>query len=64
MNPYLANLEQFGIKSELYEEGIRSNYFVLNKKGEVYFIKSLSIRFAIIDLTNIDAKNWVKSIIK
>jgi hypothetical protein len=28
INPYLADLEQFGIKSELYEEGILSKYFV------------------------------------
>jgi alpha-glucosidase len=37
---------------------------VRNEKGEVYLINSLSIKFAMVDFTNPDAWNWMKSIIK
>jgi alpha-glucosidase (family GH31 glycosyl hydrolase) len=30
MNPYLADLAEFGIKSELFEEAIRKDYFIKN----------------------------------
>jgi hypothetical protein len=30
MNPYLADLAEFGIKSELFEEAISKDYFIKN----------------------------------
>ena len=59
-NPYLADLEEFNITSDLFRHGFDNNYFVKNAKNEVYFINSVSIRFAFIDLTNKDARTWVK----
>jgi alpha-glucosidase len=64
LNPYLADLKEFNIESELFREGLERDFFVKTTANEVYFINSLSIRFAIIDLTNKDACLWTKEIIK
>ena len=64
LNPYLADLQEFDIESKLFKEGLVREFFVKTIKNEVYFINSLSIRFAIIDLTNQAARVWIKEIIK
>jgi alpha-glucosidase len=48
----------------LFVEGCEKGYFVKNSAGEPYLIKSVSIKFAMIDFTNPEAKQWCKHIIK
>ena len=65
INPYIQDTSEVeGIRQDQFTEGCDKGYFVKNKDGEVYLINSLSIRFAMVDFTNPDAWNWMKSIIK
>lgn len=64
LNPYLADLQEFNVESELFKEGIERDFFVKTPNNEVYLINSLSIKFAIIDFTNEAARVWTKEIIK
>lgn len=64
INPYFANLTDASIKRNLFLEGDSNGYFIKNTTGQTYLIKSVSIEFAIIDLTNPQARSWMKSIIK
>ena len=41
-----------------------NGYFIKNNVGETYLIHSVSIQFAMVDFTNPDAWNWMKSLIK
>lgn len=60
LNPYLANTNEFGVKSELFSEALLNDYFVKTKKGKPYQVQSVSIKMGLIDLTNPDARVWVK----
>lgn len=60
LNPYLADTNDFGVHSDLYQEGLENDYFVKNRQGEVYYIYSVSIRIVMIDLTNPAARKWCK----
>jgi alpha-glucosidase len=64
INPYFANLTDASITRNLFLEGDNLGYFIKNKQGTTYLIKSVSIQFAMIDLTNPQARTWMKSIIK
>lgn len=48
----------------LYKEGKAKQYFVLDQQHQVYLIKSTTFNAGIIDLTNPDAYEWYKGIIK
>lgn len=64
-SPYIADLTQIGVDAgKLFVEGCEKGYFVKNSAGEPYLIKSVSIKFAMIDFTNPEAKQWCKHIIK
>ena len=65
INPYIADLSSVdAIRQHQYAIGEENGYFVKNADGETYVINSLSIKFAIIDLTNPEAWNWTKKLIK
>lgn len=64
INPYFANLNDASISRNLFKEGEQFGYFIKNSTGLPYLIKSVSIEFAMIDLTNPKARNWMKNIIK
>ena len=66
LNPYIADLSTFvtNLRQNLFEIGQKNGYFVKNKTGETYLINSLSIQFATVDLTNPQARVWIKSVIK
>lgn len=55
INPYFANVTDPAIERNLFQEGHQNGYFVKNLNGETYLIQSISIQFAMVDLTNPDA---------
>jgi len=65
INPYIANVTGMDhVRQNQFKEGSEKGYFLKNKDGDVYLMYSLSIEFAIIDLTNPKAREWTKNIIK
>ena len=58
INPMLSN---DGI---LYEEADQKGYLVKNHRGESYIIQMTGFEVGLIDLTNLAACQWIKSIIK
>ena len=65
LNPYFSNPSQYTNQSRhnFYEEGIEKGYFVKHANGSTYTLFSLSIEFAMVDLTNPDAVVWMQEII-
>jgi alpha-glucosidase len=67
ISPFFSDPSNFtnstSIRRNLYQEGITNEYFVKNSLGEPYVMKSLSIEFCMLDLTNPDAVMWMKNII-
>jgi sulfoquinovosidase len=62
---YIGDLSDIGVDtSDYFSEGDQKGYFVKNKEGKTYSLYSVSLRFAIIDFTNPDAREWCKNIIK
>ena len=45
----------------LYQEGIQNNYFVYNKQNRPYVLRSGSIEFCMLDVTNPAARRWMKA---
>lgn len=58
INPFLA------VEKPLYKEASAKGYTVKNKDGEDYYVTITTFPAAMIDLTNPDAREWVKGIIK
>ena len=58
VNPYLAD------KGPLYEHAKKMGYFVKDKKGKDYKIRTPGFPAYIVDLTNKKAYKWLKEIIK
>jgi len=58
INPYL------NIYGNLYQIAEKADYLVKNKDGTTFLTKATSFDFGIVDLTNNDAYNWFKEIIK
>ena len=50
--------------SKQYNEAKEKGYCVMKENGEIYHVKSTTFDAAIVDLTNPDAFNWYKNIIK
>lgn len=57
-NPFLA------IEKPLYKEATSKGYCVKDKDGNDYLVKITTFPAAMVDLTNPDAYNWIKEIIK
>lgn len=51
-------------RNNLVEEGKERGYYVKTKKGESYVISSGTIKFYLLDVTNPDARTWMKYILK
>ena len=64
INPYFSNITENFIRNNYFEEGVEKGYFIKNKDGSPYLIRSVSIHFATVDLVNPDARVWIKNIIK
>lgn len=64
LNPYLADLSELGIDNDLFAYGVQNDFFVKNQRNEVYIIQSVSIKIAMIDLTNPKAFDWAKQIVR
>ncbi|MCR5208005.1 MAG: alpha-glucosidase [Eubacterium sp.] len=58
INPFLA------VEKPLYKEASEKGYTVKNKDGEDYYVTITTFPAAMIDLTNPDAWEWIKDIIK
>jgi len=58
INPYLVK------DGDLYKEGIEKGYFVLSEEGDEYLIDFGEFFCGAIDLTNSEAYDWFKEIIK
>ncbi|MCR5041837.1 MAG: alpha-glucosidase [Clostridia bacterium] len=58
VNPFLA------IEGRLYEEASAKGYCVKNKAGEDYLVTITTFPAAMVDLTNPDAYEWLKNVIK
>ncbi len=57
-NPFLA------IEKPLYKEASEKGYCVKNKEGKDYYVTITTFPAAMVDLTNPDAWEWLKNIIK
>lgn len=57
-NPFLA------VEKPLYKEASEKGYCVKNKEGKDYYVTITTFPAAMIDLTNPDAYQWIKNIIK
>lgn len=65
INPYIADISKFAcVRENQFKMGQENGYFVKNKLGYTYLIKSVSIQFAMVDFTNPGAREWMKTIIK
>ncbi|MFP4011828.1 MAG: alpha-glucosidase [Spirochaetaceae bacterium] len=58
INPFLA------IEGNLYREATQRGYCVKNRRGEDYMIKVTTFPAALLDLTNPQAVEWIKDVIK
>ena len=58
MNPYLIN------EGDLFEEAFKNDYLVLNETNEVYLVDFGEFDCGIVDLTNTQAFEWYKNVIK
>lgn len=66
INPFLADIQNLkpNIKQNLFQEAKEKNYLIKNKNGEPYLIRNTDFYAGLVDLTNPEAKEWLKSIIK
>ncbi|MBR6392132.1 MAG: alpha-glucosidase [Eubacterium sp.] len=58
INPFLA------VEKPLYKEASEKGYTVKNKDGEDYYVTITTFPAAMLDLTNPDAWEWIKNVIK
>lgn len=58
INPFLA------IEEDLYKEASEKGYLIKNAQGEDYLIEVTTFPAALLDLTNPEAFEWIKGIIK
>ena len=65
VNPFLVDTsENPEIKVNLFKEAKKNGYLALDEHGEPYMIPNTSFSAGILDLTNNDAKDWIKAILK
>ena len=58
INPFLA------IEEDLYQEASENGYLIKNTQGEDYLIEVTTFPAALLDLTNPEAFEWIKGVIK
>lgn len=66
MNPYWANLTgNPEIRTNYFKQGVEEDIFVDSiEDNQTYQIKSVSIKFAMIDFTSDKSRKWAKDLIK
>lgn len=65
VSPFLADVaEKPNHRRDLFEEARRKGYLVENRRGEPYLVEISSFSAAMVDLTNPEARTWIKAIIK
>jgi alpha-glucosidase (family GH31 glycosyl hydrolase) len=66
INPFLCDdaAQKRNHRRNLFEEAARNGYLVKNQRGEPYKIKISSFSAALVDLTNPEARDWIKDVIK
>jgi sulfoquinovosidase len=64
-NPWLADAAQKeNHRRNLFAEAARKGYLVENRDGEPYMVKATDFSAALVDLTNPEARAWIKDVIK
>ncbi|HEX2741173.1 MAG TPA: alpha-glucosidase, partial [Rubrobacter sp.] len=63
INPFLCDDVQ-NHRRNLFEEATGKGYLVTSREGEPYTIKISSFSAALVDLTNPEARTWIKGIIR
>jgi alpha-glucosidase (family GH31 glycosyl hydrolase) len=66
IGPWLADdvAEKENHRRNLFEEAARKGYLVKNREGEPYRVKTTDFSAAFFDLTNPEARAWIKVLIK
>jgi alpha-glucosidase len=64
LNPYFGNYTELGLRSDYFKFLDENKYFIKNSENETYQIPSGSINFAMVDLTNPKAYDWVVDLIQ
>ncbi|MGB0647757.1 MAG: alpha-glucosidase [Bradymonadia bacterium] len=64
INPFLVDIEDKpGVRRDLYAEAVQHGYLVKSSNGEPYAIGNTSFNAYLVDLTNLEARAWLKSVI-
>jgi alpha-glucosidase len=68
MSPFFSDPSAYSnsttaFRHNFFSEGVANGYFVQNSNGSTYLMYSLSIKFAMLDLTNPAAVSWMQDII-
>jgi sulfoquinovosidase len=61
INPFLSTEEGH---NQLFSEGKEKGYLVRHEDGSPYLIKNTNFAAALVDLSNPDARTWIKSVMK
>ena len=65
IGPWLADAaKKEGHRRNLFEEGATNGYLVNNRDGEPYRVKTTDFSASFVDLTNPEARAWIKDVIK
>jgi sulfoquinovosidase len=66
IGPWVADdvAEKENHRRDLFEEAARSGYLVKNENGEPYTVKTTDFSAAFVDLTNPQARTWIKDVVK
>jgi alpha-glucosidase (family GH31 glycosyl hydrolase) len=65
INPFLVDAkDKENHRRNLFEEAEKNGYLAKNREGEPYKIKNSSFSAGLIDLTNPEARAWIKDVIK
>ncbi|MEW6637645.1 MAG: alpha-glucosidase, partial [Actinomycetota bacterium] len=66
ISPWLADdvAEKGNHRRDLFEEAARKGYLVENREGEPYRVRSTDFSAALVDLTNPEARDWMRGIIR
>ena len=65
-SPYLADIGNLkpNMRRNLFQEAKDKGYLVKNREGEPYLVLNTDFYFGIVDLTNLEARRWYKSVLK
>lgn len=63
INPFFIDAKGDFVRENQFEEAVKNGYFIKKKDGTPYILRNANYHFGMVDLTNPDARNWVKGII-